>query len=458
MKPRMKYSVASALLASAFGAHASTGNELTEFLKQSTFSGNIRAYDFNRVYDDVANHPAAPTTPTPSESAFFVGGRLDIQTRSFLNGFSVGVGVVTAHSLGLNDRNGGTSLPHLDATLGGTHNSFTALSQAFLQYKNPWLVVKAGDQNINTPWIGDNDTRVEPSTYQGVLADFTPVKNVDLIALRIWRWRSRTSSDYFQDNLYYPATTNGDDMQGGKAVSTPSGDTQGAAAFGAKYEDHGFKLGLWYYNFEQFANMIYNDSQYTLSTGTGFDPFVGDQFSRQWKSNSMLQGFKVNNSPVAATNGVDNLAYGGRVGMNSPVGTLTLAWFAIEDHPGAVGDGALISPYTVGYTTDQLDTSSMIRGMVEQGPGQAYKVKYANKFFNKQFGLTLAFARYHTEDFGRSNNAYIDVTYAPAYLKGFSIRNRAEDAVVDAVAAKDGLNPGHSRTFWYDRVQLQYEF
>ena len=438
-----------ALAAFAIGltsTQAGAADSLVDFLKETTYSGNVRAYDFNRIY--------SPGTQSaqPSQSAFSLGGRLDAHTADFLGGFSVGVGFLTAHSLGANDRD--NNLIHLDQTLAGGRTSITALGQAYLQYKNPWLLVKAGDQNINTPWISDSDSRLLPSTYQGFFADVNPIPHLDLTALRIFRWKSRTSNDYFQNNLYYSPSYDGDDMQGGAKTGLATADTQGALAFGGSYADHGFKVGLWYYSFQQFANMVYNDSAYTLKTGTGFDPFLGDQFVRQWKSNSMLNGAPVN---TIKGEGVDNLSYGGKVGLNSPFGQLQVSYLEIENHQGTVGNGALISPYTIGYTTDPLDTSSMIRGMVDLGPGHAWRVKYTGKYLHEQVVLIAAFARYDSDTYGNSNNALFDLAYYPAgFLKGFSIRNRAEDAVVGT--SSTGLNPGKSKIFFYDRVQLQYEF
>jgi hypothetical protein len=420
-------------------------DNLGDFLKQTSTSGNIRAYDFNRVY----SHKTQGVTP--SQSAFSLGGRLDAQTAPFLGGFSVGVGFLTAHSLGANDRD--DNLTHLDQTLAGGRTSITALGQAYLQYKNPWLTVKAGDQNINTPWINDSDSRMLPATYQGLYADLTPLDHLHLIGLRIFRWKSRTSTDYFQNNLYYAPSYAGDDMQGGAKTGLAGPDTQGAAAFGATYADHGVKLGLWYYSYQQFANMLYNDTVYTLKTGTGYDPFIGDQFARQWKSDSLLNGAAVN---TVKGQTVDNLSYGGKLGLNSPYGQIFVAYLAIADHPGTVGNGALVSPYTIGYTTDPLDTSSMIRGMVDLGPGQAWRVKYSGRFFQEQLAVIGAFARYHSDTYGGSNDALLDLGWYPlGALKGFSVRNRCELAVAGSAT---GLNPGKSRYFVYNRVQLQYEF
>lgn len=436
-----------ALLALAFTVPASADNTLLDYLKQTTFSGNVRIYDFNRIYS------AATQKTQPSQSAFSLGGRIDAQTAPFWDGFSVGLGFMTAHSLGLNDTN--NDYAHLDSTLAGTRNSITAVGQAYLQYKNPWALVRIGDQTFNTPWLSESDSRLLPASYQGIYSDFKPLDHLDLVGLRIFRWKSRTSNDYFQNNLYYSPTYDGDDLRGGTGTKLTKADTQGALAFGATYADHGLNVGLWYYNFEQFASSVYNDSKFSFKTGTGFDPFIGDQFLRQWKGNSLLDGASVNT--VKGKDGVDNLTYGGKLGIDSPYGQLMYSYTAIADHQGTVGNGALISPYTIGYTTDPLDTSSMIRGMVDMGPGHAWKIRYTDKLCHDQVVLIGAFAKYYSYAYGQSNNGYFDIAYYPGgFLKGFSIRNRFEDAITSETSK--GLNPGKSKYFVYNRLQLQYQF
>jgi hypothetical protein len=436
------------LLAGAQGAWADTVDTLKDFLKESSFSGTVRAYDFNRIY----SHDTQ--SAQPSQAAFSVGGMFNFQTAPFLGGVSLGASFFTANSLGLNDDDGGFA--HLDATLAGTRSSINALGQAYIQYQNPWLLVKGGDQRINTPWLIDSDSRLLPSTYQGFFADATPLDNLHFSALRIFRWKSRTSNDYFQNNLYYAPTYDGDDLRGGGKAALATTGTQGALAFGTSYADYGVKFGLWYYNFEQFASMVFNDTTYTLKTGTGFDPFIGDQYVREWKGDSLLNGAAVN---AIKGDGVDNVTYGLKGGLNSPYGQLMFSYTEISNHQGSVGNGALISPYTIGYTTDPLDTSSMIRGEVDEGPGHAWKVRYQKKLLEDRIVFIAAFARYYSDVYGSNNNALIDLAYYPGgFIKGFSVRNRAEDAVVDNAAAGGGLNPGKARVFFYDRVQLQYEF
>ena len=85
--------------------------------------------------------------------------------------------------------------------------------------------------------------------------------------------------------------------------------------------------------------MVYNDTVYTLKTGSDCDPFIGDQFVRERKCNSLLNGAPVN---TVKDQPVDNLSYGGKVGLSSPHRQVTFSCLDIADHAGTVGNGALI--------------------------------------------------------------------------------------------------------------------
>jgi len=456
IKPKIILAAVATTLAFSSLAQAET---LTEFFQQSKIDGNIRSYYFSRLY-------GAPNVF--NQNAYALAGRLNVETAPFLGGFGVGVSFFTAHSFGANDLSGAPTYPHLDATLIGPNNSINALGQAYLQFKQPWLLVRAGDQEINTPWLNNTDSRILPATYQAVYAEVTPLKDLHLYGLREFRWKSRTSTDYSRDNYYYKPGFEADTLYGsteGVLGGTAAQGTNGTLAFGTSYALAGAKAQAWYYDFYNFANMFYTDASYTLKTGTGFDPFIGAQFVREWLGNNAFSQSGVGLSyPVSPNQGnyaVDSTAYGVQIGINTPSfgrivnnGQVFLAYNAINPHAGTLGGGAIISPYTVGVVWDPLYTSSMIRGLVETGPGQAWKVKWTQNLFAKHILLMAAFARYHTYFSGVSNDTYMDLTYFPGGdLKGLSIRDRVE------VSNGSLQNPGAGKySFIYNRVQLQYDF
>lgn len=460
MKTKSKIALGVALALCGLST-AVQGETLEDFLMQSKVEGQIRSYYFNRLYGS----PQAI-----NQNAYALGGILNIKTAE-LAGFSAGASFYAANSLGTH----GGNLNRFAAVLMGPKPSLNALGQAYLQYQyNDLFKIKVGDQIINTPWMNASDSYILPATYQAVLADITPVKWAKIIALREFRWKSRTSGDYYKDNLYYPSTYDGDFLGPGQpSLPASSRQSQGTLAFGVDLHKYGAHLGLWYYDFYRFTKMCYGDVSYKYNTNLGFTPFVDGQFLREWQTNSLLNGSNpgvtsVDDSPYVGQ-GVNATAYGVRVGLSYAAlsrligkGSLSWGYNGILVHAGAIGGGAIISPYTVGYTTDPLYSSAMIRGLVESGPGNGWRAIWTQWFANDQVRFIGAFAEYHTYFNGASWYPYADLTYFfQGPLKGLSIRDRVEVAnglysYKGFVGNGNGLNKGHS--FVYNRVMLTYAF
>ncbi|MBU2821411.1 OprD family porin [Acidithiobacillus caldus] len=421
----------------------SSANALKSVITDGTVDGQIRAYYFDRFFGKNATNL----------SAFSLGGFINAHT-GYLAGFSADVGFYTANSLGANRVNP-------DVTLMGTQDSINALGQAYLQYEIPQIVlIRAGNQIVNTPWVNGADSRVIPATYQGVFAQVSPYRGWNIYGMRIFRWKSRTSGDYYRDNLYYKPNYDSDPIYGGVGGLPDTDPTSnGILAFGTSYKRYGINAQAWYYNFYSFAHTVYGDAQYTLKTGSGFDPFFGAQVNRQWEGNSLLNASLGSGAIVGGIpegNGVNSTAWGviGGIDYNGGSsllgnGQLAASYNEIIYHQGAVGGGAIVSPYTAGYASDPLYTTSMIRGLVEMGPGNGWKVKWTQDFLSNQFLFMAAYAQYHLHTAGYANDIYGDLTYFPqGWIKGLSIRDRVEVAHGD-------LSTGY---FIYNRVMLTYAF
>jgi len=431
---------------------------LESWFDQAQIDGTVRAYDFDRLY-------GAPKVS--NQSAFSVAGILNVKSSPFLNGFEVGTSFFTATSLGLNDSNGAPSFSHLDATLMGPNNSLTALGQAYVQYDKPWLLVRLGDQEISTPWVGESDSRALPATYQAAFIEVSPTKAFQVFGLREFSWKSRTSNTYFRDNLYYPSTFDGDSAFGGSAaLSSSAPKSQGTLAFGSSYAADGVKADAWYYDFYDFTNMFYGDASYTLDTGTALNPFIGGQFLRDWDGDSLLNADRFGTAIDGVKgNGVNATAFGLQVGLNyvlnSPglgAGNIALSYNDVPEHRGSIGDGAIVSPYTVGYATDPLYTTALIRGLVELGPGDAKRIALTQHLFGDRIAAVVAFSRFDTKLNGGSNDTYLDLTYFPSgKFKGLSIRDRMEVSNA-SFEFNNGATGNKGDSFVYNRIMLQYDF
>ena len=428
-----------ALLGSlSLGAHA---DALSDVFNQGHVDGELRLYDFNRLYSSDAK---------PDASALSGAVLLNLRTADFGGGFSLGASLLSANAFGTHASNPA----RIDTTMMGEGNSLSALGQAYVQYRNDDVLLRAGQQYLNTPWMGSSDARVLPASYQALQAVLTPAKGWDIVALRSYGWKSRTSDGYHFDNLYYPTAFRGDALYGGLGgLPATAGTTSGTWALGTTYAAGGFKGQAWYYDFIDFAQMGYVEGSYTLTTGSGFDPFVAAQYVTEHAgAGSLLAANRVQLLGVGGDK-VESRVWGADAGVNIPHGRFDVSWNRIERQNGAIGDGALVSPYTAGWASDPLYTTSMIRGLVEQGPGHAWKARFAYGLFDDRLQLTAAYARYTTALRGDSHDVYFDVAYNfDGYLKGLSLRNRWERSTGGI-----GLNPGN-QSFVYDRVMIAYKF
>lgn len=424
------------LAASAAAARAAT---LASFLARGKSSGQLRSYYFTRDYS---------TAATPNAHAFSLAGLFSYQTPEFFGGLSLGASFFTANALGSQN----SDPRRLDSTLMGTANAINALGQAFVQYRGHDALVRVGAQLLATPWANASDSRALPATYQAAYGTFTPMAGLTLTAVRILRYKSRTASGFFKDNNYYPATWNGDAAYGGVSnLPADSPQQAGTSAFAAAYALGGLKASVWFYNFLGFAHMIYARSDASLPAGPLIKPFIGVQMVREWGRSNRFAGTATRFFGQPGT-AVDNVTLGGIAGVRGHGASLSVAYNQMRrEGPGALGGGVLISPYTAGFATDPLYTTSMIRGMVELGPGRAWKIRATGAALGRRLRLSASFAEYHTDFQGNNTQLYFGVIYEMrAWLEGLTLRNRLG-------ISHGRANPGGGR-FIYDRVMISWAF
>ena len=408
-----------------------------DYLNQTKFHGNLRAYFFERAY----------TNPTAiDQNAFSLGGYAGLVTAP-LYGFQAGLTLGAANSLGLNPEDP----KRVDSTLPG--DTVYVLTEAFLQWKHKYFTVRGPDQILDTPWIMPSDSRMKPSAFRGVygeaypFADFEPLKDVTFIGLKVVDFNGRAEGTFTPTNLYIPGHA------GGSSLNQLAGETTpGAQAFALKYGKKGgpFNGQLWWHQFHNFSQLLWLDASYVHKTDTGFDPIFGLQFANQ-------TGDGENTIAKAGKGSAGNTqAVGVLAGVDTPYVRLTVAYNGITSQKGAFANGDLLSPYSTGYSTDPLYTTQMIGGMIEkQSAGSAFKIAATSFFLDKQIKAILSYARYYILPTSSYTSEPSEIDFDAAYsfpkssfLNGFSIRNRFGVMMGNRA-------DGH---FYYNRVQIQYQF
>lgn len=422
-------------------ACASGGAQAEDFLRDGRFDGELRLYRFDRVFDAGNAH---------DERAWSLAGLFTVKSGS-VGGFRLAATGFSAQSLGTR------ADPHtrIDASLMALGSSLSGFSQAYAEYAGHGVTVRAGDQYLDTPWMGPSDSRVVPASYRALNVVVEAAPGWTLQAVRTLRWKSRTSDGFLADNVYYPSRWRGDTMYGQNGTLPATARAAGATtALGSTYVSGGLKARAWYYGFGGFGRMGYADATYTFATDGSITPSVGAQVLRQTGgANNVLVENATRVNGVAG-NRVDARAWGLDAGAKVGQATFGLSYNRLGRQNDAVGGGAVISPYTNGYATDPLFTTSMLRGLVEQGPGRAWKARAGYGFLDGQLQVAAAYAQYDTRSRGRSHDLYMDVIWKlDRWVKGLQVRNRWERTV----GGSNGLNPGNL-PWTYNRLMISYRF
>lgn len=165
----------------------------------------LRYYRFNKLED-------APAEIDQRSSA--TGGMLDLESSPpWLGGFGFGVGLYGAWATQ------GFPAPReaeLEPTLMGTGPRLTSVGEAYAQFKHQseagrWLL-RAGRQLIDTPWLGRDDSRMLAQTFSGARVTYATSSGLKLTAIDLYEYKSRSSSGFTRDNLYYPKGYEGDPL------------------------------------------------------------------------------------------------------------------------------------------------------------------------------------------------------------------------------------------------------
>lgn len=392
----------------------------------------LRYYRFNKLYD-------AALEPDQRSSA--VGGLLDLTTAPFLGGFGLGAGLYGAWAT-QSFAPGGREL---EPTLMGRGPRLTSLGEAFAQFQRGGALLRVGRQVINTPWVGADDSRMQPQTFSGLRAEFTLSSGLKLIALDLTKYKSRSSSGFTRDNRYYPQGYEGDPLADAIAVFPRSAalpEAPGTVAVAALYPGRAHAQ-MWYYDFREFAETAYVDGGYTFASfGGRWSPYLEGQLMRQ-SGGGELERYGAKQFGLGGP--VNSTLWGMRAGVGHESFDLSFSYDELQHREG-FGGGALISPYG---DRAAMYASEMTIHLLKYGPGHVFELAATSRLPGEALRLKVGALAFRTRFSGNSNALYFDCRYSlRRWLEGLHLRDR--------LMWTNGAKINGGQALLYNRLMLEY--
>lgn len=369
------------------GAQAQTYASFDDWVAQTKVSGEFRSGLFTVDWQHIR----------PFQHTFSIGGWVDLQSAP-INGFSLNVSMATAQGLGLNPSNPREALPEVPSA------NVTTLMQAYLEYANHGLVLRAGNQLIDTPFANGSDFRMIPATFQGISAVWNDViPGLKLSAYRMYRFKPWWASGYGR------ADTGTSPFNAGQV---PEVDSSGFLAFGADYAASGLKLTAWHYDFYSRLRLTYGEASYRIPVQTPLLKAVmlGVQGVRETDAGGQVLPYQQ----------VSSNLYGAQIGFALPHNTIFVSYVDVPRNDGHFRAGGFVNPYLQGnYNSSPIytDIFGMTIGSMFGVPGSGVSIKDVIKI--DHLTIIPAYTNYHLMEQGVGPDG--QVINGPGKINGFML-------------------------------------
>jgi hypothetical protein len=379
--------------------------------------GYIRAFYFGRTNGDSCL--TCKPNGSPNATGFNFGGFLRGQINIPRTPWSLGASYMGAYPFGANAPGPLNNIgynPHVDNTLPGY--SISVFGEAYAQYKNAGTFGQIGKEMLTpaqSPWANSADTRILPAAFQGAQIATSLTSDLSLEAMYMARWKSRVTSAFNSNTLLtscntaYP--TGKGPVAGIKGSFTVPGDycaaqrtTHGFALGSVAYVfgSSGLTVSAYQYRMYDLLDMTWLSGQYNFAKRSFANPYVAAQYLAENNDGQSFLGAIHNHTTGAliGTNVARNLSLTAgydyapatryvvpatdcKGSLATPATPAPRAIFGglpdTADRSVSKGfvacyGGGIASPYTDGYTSDPLYTTSLTQGMSEvTKPGTAVK-------------------------------------------------------------------------------------
>ena len=208
-------------------------DNISDMFSQGMFYKRLRFNSFGfRWSEEIEDDDGSKLRENHAIAA--LGGSL-IYRSAYLNGFGIGAGFYTTSAAGTLDdseaylyKAGKGVISRYDFRTDGTV-SINTLAQAYLEYKNENVSVKAGRQIFESFLTKSNDTKMIPNTFEGLTLSSTFVPHTSLKMAYLTKQKLRDHSDF------HHVLAAGDDDNDPYAIYSENDDS--AMHFGLKLSE-----------------------------------------------------------------------------------------------------------------------------------------------------------------------------------------------------------------------------
>ena len=213
-------------------------------------------------------------------SSYSLAGHYHFNTKRW-NGLMVGAEAYTVVNMGINQNPLNINGDFFDEN----GKSFILISQAYLDGKWGNTEIKLGRQTLDTPHADSDDIRMMPNYFEAYNITNTDIDDLTLTAGFINRmagWENAVNAQQFV-NVGETIASNFDDKN---AISSNGVSYASASYDGIK----DLSLSLWYYNYDDIANVIYLEAGYNYAFNKNTNFTLGLQYDASQETGSELIG------------------------------------------------------------------------------------------------------------------------------------------------------------------------
>lgn len=217
-------------------------DSLTDFVTKGKVGAVVKTLYFERDFEN----------DTTDWSSLAIGGNLNYETAG-LYGFSLGLGAKTSQGdlLDSDDEVYRDLLAMGDDP--GDDESYAAMDEYFLRYRNWDTTVTLGAQALATPWMEGFDIRMTPKKYRGLAVNNQGLGSLALQALYITDWLDWVEEDWQSVTA---------------AITGNEQDEEGVIAGGAIWQaTPDVKFQVWDYYFNEVMNEFYVRADFSRKFG-----------------------------------------------------------------------------------------------------------------------------------------------------------------------------------------------